>query len=615
MAMRLFFISLVIGLFQGLSFAQNNANLATSYTMEACGLNYTQGSVRLNKRNFSFSPQTGVTQPATVTISGLPVCAVVLKAFLYVGTSGTGATFTTTFTNPVSITSNVPMPLIGSDVDVCWGFGGSHTYRADVTSLVTGNGNYVLSGIPTSSTVNVSATDADGATLFVVYQDPAQGYTGGIVLADGCKATTLTSPQYSSITINGFSVCGTPTVTDHFMIVADLQQLGNTLFSFNAPSTASTSGNYNKFLGTDKVWDFVSAQFVSPFVAVQTTANYGMYNFGQDCYSMVAAGTYYRTGCLACQATSGVVSPVITLTPAVTTSCTSAITVNLSGGLPPYTYIWTGGVSTTSVASGLQSGQYNVTVNGAAGCGTASLSIEILSTAPQVISTSASVCAGQSATLTAFGGDYYSWTGPGAFSAVTDAINVTGSNVAGTAVYSVVVTAANGCTASATSVLTTVGDPTVTASATKTLICKGSATTLTPMGAVSYTWMASGISGTAAIIVTPTASTIYSVEGVNSIGCKSAGTIPVSVSECVGIGEDELTEKTLLSVSPNPSSGNAVIHSQLPMTLRLVNSPGQLISVIVLDEKNNYSAGVSGLSSGIYYLIDQQGRTFKMVVK
>ncbi|MBK7669184.1 MAG: hypothetical protein IPJ32_18680 [Sphingobacteriaceae bacterium] len=57
-----------------------NQSNVTSYSVSACGLNYVYGSVKLGKRG----PIAGVTQPAAISISGLPTgCNTILKAFLY----------------------------------------------------------------------------------------------------------------------------------------------------------------------------------------------------------------------------------------------------------------------------------------------------------------------------------------------------------------------------------------------------------------------------------------------------------------------------------------------------------------------------------------------------
>src|SRR5688572_25213282 len=50
-----------------------NGTVNTSYTVSACGLNFTTASQRLHKRAFTgMSPQTGVNQPASFAISGIP---------------------------------------------------------------------------------------------------------------------------------------------------------------------------------------------------------------------------------------------------------------------------------------------------------------------------------------------------------------------------------------------------------------------------------------------------------------------------------------------------------------------------------------------------------------
>lgn len=100
--------------------------------------------------------------PATVQLSG--VSGTVQQAFLY--WHGIGSDYTT---NTVTINGNsVVGDLIGTATTNCWGSGNSKAYRADVTSFVSGNGNYVidnlLSGGPGSTSVN-------GISLVVIYDD------------------------------------------------------------------------------------------------------------------------------------------------------------------------------------------------------------------------------------------------------------------------------------------------------------------------------------------------------------------------------------------------------------------------------------------------------------
>src|SRR6218665_3561825 len=288
------------------------ADIATSYTMSACGLNYVQASLQLNQRSFTNTPMVGQAQPATFSISGIPACAPVVKAFLYVGTVGTGGAVNATLANPISSSSVFPMSMIGADISTCWGTTGTYNYRADVTALISRNGNYTISGVPTNASLGAGTTDANGATLFVIYRDPTQVYTGNIVIADGSNVNANGSGGGGNSTISGFNVCGTPTLTSHFMILSDLEKTNNTPIWFNVPLNGSA--NYTKTAASDQAWDFVSDPG-SPALAGQSSASYG-FNPGADCAGMMMAGMYYQSACLGC--TSTTVGPVtLTLSPGI----------------------------------------------------------------------------------------------------------------------------------------------------------------------------------------------------------------------------------------------------------------------------------------------------------
>lgn len=270
----------------------NNGNgvIATSYTLTKCGLNFTYASNPLYKRPFSF--QVGVNQPAAFTISGLPSCVVIEKAFLYAGLSGNGIAINATVTNPASATNSFPMTIIGQDADKCWGYGGSYAYRADVTSIISGNGNYMISGLPTNPPI--AGNDTDGALLFIVYTDQQQSYSGSIVIADGCQ-TLPPGPVTSTIT--GFNVCGPVSTYSNFCIASDLQKIQPTNVNLN-----STTPNYILPIAQQQVWNFIVDPGAQPTVA-QTSAVYALQN-GGDCYDLTMAGMYFRTNCLSCTPSS-----------------------------------------------------------------------------------------------------------------------------------------------------------------------------------------------------------------------------------------------------------------------------------------------------------------------
>ncbi len=344
------------------SVSNANAGIATSYTMSACGLNYEQSSLQLSQRSFTTVSLPGVPQPAAFTISNIPACAPIVKAFLYVGTQGTGGSISATLINPAGTGSVFPMTIIGQDVSACWGTGNTYNYRADVTALISGSGNYTISGIPTAAALWPGTTDANGATLFIIYRDPSQNYTGNIVIADGSNVRAAGLGGGGQSSIGGFNICGTPTLTSHFMILNDLEQMNNTDIWFN--STFTNSANYIKPSGTDQVWDFVSDPG-APLLAGQTSISYG-FDSGTDCAGMMMAGAYYQSGCLTCSSTPS--GPVTLTVSAVTNpTCLATASVNVSGGSGNYSYAWTISgqsaiVATGSVEIGLSPNIYAITV-------------------------------------------------------------------------------------------------------------------------------------------------------------------------------------------------------------------------------------------------------------
>src|SRR6218665_3460830 len=274
-----------LGVFDG------DQTISTSYTFSACGLDYLQVSHPLYGRsgnNFTLS----VVQPAACTIPALPPCAVIERMFLYVGTSGNGTNISVSITNPGLGNSIYPLTLIGSGPDKNWGYAGSHTYRADVTNIFSGPGNYFLSGIPSAALP--AANDANGATLLVIYSDRTQGYTGSIVIADG----SLVNPVggVANATIGNFDVCGTPTLSSQFMLVDDLQQYGISTLMMN-----SAVPNFTQLPALTTPWEFFSTPG-TPVSLGQLSAEFGISN-PLDTVGLLVAGMYFRSACLSCPGT------------------------------------------------------------------------------------------------------------------------------------------------------------------------------------------------------------------------------------------------------------------------------------------------------------------------
>ncbi|MDF2453193.1 MAG: hypothetical protein K0S26_2697 [Bacteroidota bacterium] len=131
------------------------------------------------------------------------------------------------------------------------------------------------------------------------------------------------------------------------------------------------------------------------------------------------------------------------------------------------------------------------------------------------------ICAGSTSTLTGSGASTYTWN-PGALTGATIAVMPTT-----TTVYTVTGKSTLGCSTITTLNLTVSSTPTVTAVSSPTSICTGSSASLTASGASSYTWNPGAIVGTS-VVVTPTATTIYTVIGKTG-SCTNTRTVSLTV--------------------------------------------------------------------------------------
>lgn len=491
--------------------ADGSGSLGQTYTFSKCGLNYVTATNKLGQR---FSPP-GVLQPATYTISGLPICAVIEKAFLYMDASGNGMAVTATITNPSNVTQNFPMTMIGNCQDKCWGYSGTYSYRADVTSVIQGNGNYMVSGLPTSSTT--PGNDADGATLMIIYSDPSQTYLGDIVIWDGCNVGIGTQ---NTSTMTGLSVCGTPVLARGFLIIADFQNIGGVVSLNNSPY----------FNIADDWWNYVDQ--ATTVTTSQTNSVFGADGSGSDCFNLMMIGLYWQTNsCTTCVPQSGVLPVTATSGSSACNPCTGTSTATPGGGTPPYNYIWnTIPVQTTQTATGLCPGTYIVAVSDAA-CLSGMDTIVI--TSPNAVSASALStnvdCFGNSTgtgTATATGGTApftYSWSPSGGTNA-----NATGL---GAGTYTVTITDANGCTATATVTISQPGQLIGTAAALTNVICNGGSNgsaSVNPAGGTppyTYLWTPSGQTTQNA---TGLAAGVYTVTITDANGCTTTATTMIT---------------------------------------------------------------------------------------
>lgn len=249
-------------------------------------------------------------------------------------------------------------------------------------------------------------------------------------------------------------------------------------------------------------------------------------------------------------------------------------------------------------------GNYMVAITGGTNCSTSSLSQSIAVTPAPVLTVTATnsvVCIGQPVTITVSGADTYTLTG-GVSNGVAFTPSVSGTySISGTNTLTT-------CKAKVTRNITVNALPSITGVTTSSLICSGQTTTLSAMGTLgtTYTWTPGNLNGTA-VSVSPSVTTTYTINGRNSNGCSNVSTVTQSVSLCTGL-EDLAQNELSLNVFPNPNNGTYTIQSNTALNLTIIDQLGREMKTVLLNASNQFTADISGMASGIYYLVNREGQ-------
>ncbi|MGL5890111.1 MAG: hypothetical protein ACRC3B_09510, partial [Bacteroidia bacterium] len=487
-----------------------NDTLNRVYSNTACGLNYVKVTERLGRR---FVP-IGVPQPASLSVTGIPVCSDIDTAFVWFELLGTAPPAPViTLTNPQGQSISVQSQLVGSSIDVCWGMTGTHVYRADVTSNISTNGVYTISGIPVDSNFSAAnAVDAEGATLLIVYRDPTVSYTGTLLIDDG--AATVAA-GFLNHTMTGISSCTNSTYANAFMLAGD----------FQFDDSLNFNGNYVPF--TFNWWNDITDNTVQ-ITSTQTTFGYDMFS-GGDCYTFAVAGLYFQNNCQTCVAVSNPINFNSAVVPASCNNNGSVTISNITGGTGPYSITWsTNPAQTGTTASNLAPGNYYVQINGVTGCGGGMINVPYTGVTA-ALSAAAASCGTYTITSSVTGGTppyTYLWMPGNQTTAALPNVNISGS-------YSLVVTDANGCSYTTAPVSITIGTQLSAYINTTASYCpnQGSATASVYGGTSPYTYLWSTGDTTASIQnISPGT---YSVTVTDATGCTT--TASDSVAGSVGL--------------------------------------------------------------------------------
>ena len=422
--------------------------------------------------------------------------------------------------NTSGASSAVSINLSGTaPFSLTWTDGNSITTKTGITSspyviTPTGSGTYTVSAISDAYCVGVPTTNS---AIVTKIQQPD-------VTWDVTKDSIYCA--YANTTMLGVRINSPATATNGYsykwMNVTNNIDMGN-----------ASSASLQAPTGT-KVYGLTVSDVVNGTACVQALRNRVITQNALPTYTVTGGGTFC----------SGA-----TITP---------VTVTIGGGIQPYSLSYKdgAGVSHTSTVTGYNpisfalpervAGTYQViSINDASpdACGapidpskTATIAINPSPTITAVSSWGISaMCVGavpQVATSSLF---TFSPAGGSAVYTCSKAPAINGSNFVFTNIpgtYTVSATYnANGCASVATNTITVYGLPTITASASPSVICNGFSSAVSATGAAYYAWnngLGSGFSSSKT--VSPTVTTSYFVTGTDVNSCTNTASTTVTVN-------------------------------------------------------------------------------------
>jgi gliding motility-associated-like protein len=243
-------------------------------------------------------------------------------------------------------------------------------------------------------------------------------------------------------------------------------------------------------------------------------------------------------------------------------NCIQSTTLNATSTSSNVSFSWTG----PNILTGAQTqtptidqvGNYTLTVTQGSCTNSAVVTVVSNTNIPSITITPtlATICSGQTTTLTAIGASTYTWNPSGTLN--TSSGNMVIASPLSTTNYSVTGTL-NTCTNSAVVTVSVLSNPTLILNPNAT-ICQGAgaSTTLTATGATSYTWanaVSLSSSTGSVVIASPNVTTNYTVTGVNA-ACTNTAIVTVSVNP-----SPTITATTVNNTSCGLSNGSATVIS------------------------------------------------------
>jgi hypothetical protein len=497
------------------------------------------------------APCTGMTGGATVTPSG----------------GGGGYTYSwipsgSTTNVSASLTPGIYTVLITSALSC------STTQTVSITQPPTLSLN-ITSASPTAcagSNISFTATSSGGTPGYSYMWNASQfgAVYNGVSQVAGPVVFTVTSGDMNSCTI-------TKTVSGLFLPTPTLSVSGNTI-------CAGTTGTLMASGGISYTWSPLGTSGNSYTVNPVPNTSYVVAGSDGTCVS-------FKTVTLN-------ILPVPLLAIAGVSICSNVNGTLIASGASSYVW-YPPVVSGATLSVPPVAGAVYTVVGTANNCSAAASAYLVVLSAPVLSVTGYAVCTGVTATMAVSGASSFTWW-PVGYQGNTYTVNAPAGSVFTVTGF------ANGCESTETVQITQAPTHTVNISGPKTF-CKGEKIKLVATGASLYTWSNSGIGPT--LLITPTATGVYSVTGTGSL-CASNAFYTVSLISCTSV--DDL-KRTDLMVFPNPVQDHLFLElgAQLnDITITIYDLSGLKVYTSTPDrtDERKLSVDVSALLPGFYVL-------------
>jgi len=484
---------------------------------------------------------------------------------LTAGVTGGQAPFSYAWTGPNSFSFTITNPVLNLSTPAT----GTYTVRITDANGCSGTAAVGLTvnpalavtalGSPTcvGSPLSLSATVTGGSQPYTYAWSGPNSFTAAVAQPSLPNATTANAGSYTVVITDASGCSATASTT---VAVGSVQPVA----SNSGPACVGGTLSLSATAGTSYAWtgpNGFTSTVQNPVINNATLAMAGSYTV------VVGSG-----GC------SGVATTTVTVNnPLAVTAASSAsllcgtspasLTATVTGGQAPYTYAWTGPGSFSATGSSNvlslntpATGSYQVRVTDANGCsGTAAVGLTV-NPALAVTALGSPTCVGSplslSATVTGGSQPYtYAWSGPNSFTAAVAQPSLPNATTANAGSYTVVITDASGCSATASTTVAVGSQP---VAANSGPVCDGGTINLSATAGTSYAW--TGPNGFTSNLQNPV------IANATLAAAGSYTVIVGGLSGCSGVATTTVTinPKPLVTASVNSSTlcaGEAILLS------------------------------------------------------